>query len=119
MFIPPYDDYFTLRTAMLWAEHLETDGAKGVKPPAFAYQMIDDINAFQSTPPGTPKSDEIGARLVKTMVENLLFIGTVQAPAPVYHRNALKNFPEFKTWSYEYYRTFPYRPQQWYLADES
>ncbi|HUS55278.1 MAG TPA: hypothetical protein VMY41_14910, partial [Thermohalobaculum sp.] len=64
-----------------------------------------------------PESDEIGARLVKGMVENLLFIGTVQAPAPVYHRNALKNFPEFKTWSYEYYRTFPYRPQQWFLSD--
>jgi peptide/nickel transport system substrate-binding protein len=119
MWIPPYDDYFTLRTAMLWAEYLETDGAKGVKPPDFAYQMMEDINAFQSTPPGTPESDEIGARLVKTMVENLLFIGTVQAPAPIYHRNALKNFPEFKTWSYEYYRTFPYRPQQWFLSDAS
>ena len=31
------------------------------------------------------------------MTENLLFIGTVQAPAPIYHRNALKNFTEFKT----------------------
>ena len=119
MFIPPYDDYFTLRTAMLWGEYLETDGAKGVKPPDYAYKMIEDINAFQATPPGTAKSDEIGARLVKTMVESLLFIGTVQAPAPIYHRNALKNFPEFKTWSFEYYRTYPYRPQQWFLADES
>ena len=41
----------------------------------------------------------------------------VQAPAPVYHRNRVKNFPEFKTWSADYYRTYPYRPQQWFLSD--
>ncbi len=52
------------------------------------------------------------------MTGNLLFIGTVLAPAPVYHRNVLKNFTDFKTWSYEYYRTFPYRPQQWFLTEK-
>lgn len=115
MFIPPFDDYFTHRTGMLWGEYIETNGDKGVKPPQFVYDMIKDIAEFQSTVAGTPESDAIGQRLVKNMVGNLLFIGTVQAPAPVYHRNALKNFPEFKTWSYEYYRTFPYRPQQWFF----
>ena len=29
------------------------------------------------------------------MVEEMLFLGTVRAPAPIYHRNALKNFTEF------------------------
>lgn len=119
MFIPPFDDYFTHRTAMLWGEYVESGGAKGVKPPAYVDELIADINAFQSALSGTDESNEIGARLVKNMTENLLFIGTVLAPAPIYHRNALKNFPEFKTWSYEYYRTYPYRPQQWFLADES
>ncbi|NKC11221.1 MAG: ABC transporter substrate-binding protein [Gammaproteobacteria bacterium] len=117
MFVPPFDDYFTHRTGMLWGEYIETDGAKGVKPPAYVYQMIKDIAAFQSTPAGTPQSDAIGKRLIKNMVGNLLFLGTVQAPAPIYHRNALKNFIEFKTWSYEYYRTFPYRPQQWFFQE--
>ena len=51
------------------------------------------------------------------MTENLLFIGTVAGPAPIYYRNELQNFPEFKTASYEYYRTYPYRPQQWFLAE--
>ena len=51
------------------------------------------------------------------MVDELLFIGTVKAPAPIYHRHALKNVPEFKTWSYEYYRTYPYRAAQWYLDE--
>lgn len=119
LFVPPFDGYFDHRTGMLWAEYIDSEGAKGVEPPAYVYQLIEDINTFQSLQPGTPESNAIGARLVENMTGNLLFLGTVQAPNPIYHRNALKNFPMFKTWSYEYYRTYPYRPQQWFLADES
>jgi len=115
MFVPPYESYFFLRTAMLWAEHIDTKGAKGVKPPKWAYQMIDDINAFQSEPAGSAKSNEIGKRLVESMVNQTLFIGTVLAPGPIYSHNTLKNVTEFKTHSYEYYWNYPYRAPQWYL----
>lgn len=117
LWVPPFENYFAHRTGMLWAEYVESDGKKGVEPPDFVKQLIADINAFQSTPAGTPASDKLGARLVENMVGNLLFIGTVQSSNPIYHRNALKNFVEFKTASYEYYRTFPYRAQQWFLAE--
>ncbi len=119
LFVPPFENYFGHRSGMLWAEYVESDGANGVKPPQFVYDMMADINAFQSAGSGSAEANEIGARMVKTMVENLLFIGTVQAPNPMYHRNALKNFTEFKTNSYDYYRTYPYRAFQWYLANES
>ncbi len=114
---PPFENYFGVRTGMLWAEYIDSNGSAGVKPPEYVYQLIADIDKFQATVVGTPESDKIGARLVKNMTENLLFIGTVLAPAPIYHRNALKNFPKFKTASYEYYRTYPYRAQQWYLDE--
>ncbi len=117
IWVPPYHDYFTVRTNMLWAEYVDSNGASGVKPPPYAYQMMEDINAFQSATVGSPKSDMLGARLVKNLVENLLFIGTVQVPAPIYHRNALKNFVEYKTHSFEYYRSYPYRPTQWWLDE--
>jgi peptide/nickel transport system substrate-binding protein len=119
LWVPPYSDYFGIRTGMLWAEWVDSNGASGVEPPDYVKQMMADIDAFQSAAAGTAESDALGARLVENMVGNLLFIGVIQAPAPIYHRNALKNFTTFKTHSYEYYRTFPYRPQQWYLADES
>ena len=119
MWVPPYGDYFGLRTGMLWAEWVDSNGTKGVEPPEYVKQMIADINTFQSASVGTPESDAAGARLVENMVGNLLVIGTVQAPAPIYHRNALKNFTDFKTHSYEYYRTYPYRGPQWFLDDES
>jgi peptide/nickel transport system substrate-binding protein len=119
IWVPPYHDYFTVRTNMLWAEYIDSNGASGVKPPDYAFQMIKDINAFQSAPVGSPESDKLGARLVKNLVENLLFIGTVQVPAPIYHRNRLKNFVEYKTHSFEYYRSYPYRPSQWWLDEKS
>jgi len=117
LFLPPYDTYFDLRTAMLWAEFIDTNGASGVEPPAYAYSMIDDINAFQSAVVGSDESNEIGARLVKTMTESMLFIGTVTAVKPVYHSNNLKNFTEFKTDGGAFLRTYPYRGPQWYLDE--
>jgi peptide/nickel transport system substrate-binding protein len=119
LWVPPFSDYFGIRTGMLWAEWVDSEGASGVEPPDYVKQMITDIDGFQSAPAGSAESNALGARLVENMVSNLLFIGIIQAPAPIYHRNALKNFPGFKTHSYEYYRTFPYRGHQWFLADES
>ena len=117
LWVPPFENYFAHRTGMLWAEYVDSNGSKGVEPPEFVNQLIDDINAFQSTPAGTDESNKLGARLVENMTSNLLFIGTALTPDPIYHRNALKNFVEFKTASYEYYRTFPYRAFQWYFDE--
>jgi len=117
LWVPPFENYFGHRVGMLWAEYVDSDGAKGVEPPDYVMQLVDDINAFQSTPADTPESNELGARLAQNMTENLLFIGTALTPDPIYHRNQLKNFTQFKTASYEYYRTYPYRAAQWYLDE--
>ena len=117
LFVPPFENYFGHRVGMLWAEWVDSDGAKGVEPPQWVKDMIADINAFQSAVPGSDEQAALGSKLATSMAENLPFIGTVQAPNVVYHRNALKNFPEFKTQSYEYYRTFPYMPAQWYFDE--
>ncbi|MEM1277411.1 MAG: ABC transporter substrate-binding protein, partial [Pseudomonadota bacterium] len=117
LWVPPYENYFGSRVGMLWAEWVDTNGSAGVEPPQWAKDMMVDIETFQQSAPGSDASNEAGAKLAKAMTENLLFIGTVSAPNPIYHRNALKNFTEFKTWSYEYYRTYPYRATQWFFAD--
>jgi peptide/nickel transport system substrate-binding protein len=117
LWVPPFENYFAHRSGMLWAEWVDSNGASGVEPPDYVKGLIADINAFQSTPVGTAESDAIGARMVEAMTSNLLFIGTVLSSGPIYHANALKNFPEFKTESYEYYRTYPYLGAQWYLDE--
>ncbi len=115
IFIPPFDNYFNMRTAMLWGEYVESDGTSGVKPPAYAYEMMEDVIAFQSAPVGSDESNALGVKLVENMTGNLLFLGTVKGQQPIYHRNALKNFADFKTASYAYYRTYTYRPAQWFF----
>ncbi len=115
--VPPFDGYFDLRTGMLWAEYIDSNGASGVEPPAWVTKMGEDSIAFQAASPGSEDQAAAGAALAEAIVDQMLFIGTVIAPAPIYHRNALKNVPEFKTWSYEYYRTYPYRAAQWYFDE--
>lgn len=117
LWVPPFENYFAHRSGMLWAEWVDTNGTSGVEPPQWAKDMMEDINAFQGAEPGSAEQGEIGARMARTMAEQMMFIGTVQAPNVIYHRNALKNFAEFKTQSYEYYRTFPYLPAQWWLDE--
>ena len=117
LFKPPFDNYFNLRTGMLWAEYIESDGSAGVEPPAYVYEMMADIDAFQSAVPGSDEAAVIGERMVRTLTESLLFIGTVKSVSPVYHVNALKNFPEFQTASYDYYWAYPYRGDQWTLEE--
>ncbi|MEM9428550.1 MAG: ABC transporter substrate-binding protein [Pseudomonadota bacterium] len=118
-FVPPYGSYFDHRVGMGWAEWIDSGGAAGIEPPQFAMDMIEDIAAFQQAVPGSADAAEIGARIAQTWAETFLMIGTVNAPAPIYVRNGLKNVPEFQTWSYEYYRTYPYRATQWFLAEDN
>jgi len=117
LWVPPFENYFGVRNGMLWAEWVDSNGSKGVEPPAWVKDLIADVNAFQSADQSSAKFRELGEKMVKAMVENLLFIGTVNAPAPMIHNNNLNNFTSFKTHSYEYYRTYPYRATQWWLNE--
>ena len=117
LWVPPFENYFGVRNGMLWAEWVDSNGSKGVEPPAWVKSLIADVNAFQSADQSSAKFRELGEKMVKAMVENLLFIGTVNAPAPMIHHNNLNNFTSFKTHSYEYYRTYPYRATQWWLSE--
>jgi len=117
LWVPPYENYFGNRNAMLWAEWVDSEGSAGVEPPEWAQTMMEDINTLQSAAGGSDVFNETGAKMAKAMTEQLLFIGTVQAPAPMIHRDNLINFTQMQTHSYEYYRTYPYRATQWWLDE--
>ena len=117
LWVPPFENYFGVRNGMLWAEWVDSNGEKGVEPPDYVKQLIDDVNAFQSATAGSDEFKQIGARMVENITGNLLFIGVARAPAPIFHHNNLHNFTDFKTHSYEYYRTYPYRGTQWWLDE--
>ena len=74
---------------------------------------------LQSSAPGSAEASAAGEAIAKAFTDNQLFIGTVIAPSPIVVRNGLRNVPEFQTSSYEYYRTYPYRATQWFLAEDN
>ncbi len=116
-FLVPFGTYFGVTNGQLWKQYIDSNGASGLKPPQFVDNLKDGINALQAAVAGTPASNAAVNKLVSNMAENLVYFGIILAPGPVYHRNALKNFPTFKTASYEFYRTYPYRAAQWYLDE--
>jgi len=116
-FKAPFGNYFNHTQGMLWAAYIDSNGTDGVEPPQWVYDLSDGIDKFQSYALGTPESDEWGKKITTMLTEQTLLIGTVKAPFPTYHRNALKNFTQFKTTSYEYYRTYPYLATQWWLDE--
>jgi peptide/nickel transport system substrate-binding protein len=115
LLVPPYDDYFDLRNAMLWDQYLNTNGKEGVKPPQTVYEMQKLAREFTTVEAGTDRSNELGRQIVQRVVDDLFFIGTVKAVSPIYFSNNLSNFKVFLTASFSYYRTFPYLPPQWSL----
>jgi len=115
--VPPFSTYFNARNGMLWAEWIDSDGANGVEPPAYVMGMIDDVNAMQVSAPGSDAQAAAANRLIEAMTSNLLFIGTVKSSSPTYYTNALQNVVQFKTTSYDFYRTYPYNPTQWWLSE--
>lgn len=117
--VPPFGSYFGHRTGMKWAEWIDSNGSAGIEPPAWVKQLIDDVATLQAAAPGSDAANAAGEAIAKAFTDNMLFIGTVIAPSPIVVRNGLKNVPEFKTSSYEYYRTYPYLATQWFLAEDN
>ena len=117
IWVPPFDGYFDVRTGMLWAEYIDSNGANGMEPPAWVAELKTALNGYQTSAPGSDESISAAQSMVEIMTGNMLFIGTVNAPSPVYHSKKLNNFVEFKTSSFEFYRTYPYRTAQWWLSE--
>ncbi len=115
--VPPFGQYFSLRTGILWGEWVDSGGSAGVEPPDYVKQMIEDIAAFHSASIGSEEFNMLGSRLVENMVSNLLIIGTVATVGPIYRRNALKNIQPFSIHGYES-ANYPWRGTQWYLDED-
>ena len=117
--VPPFGSFFGHRTGMRWAEWIDSDGTAGIEPPAWVKGLIEDVAVMQAAAPGSAEQAAAGEAIAKAFTDNMLFIGTVIAPSPIIVRTGLKNVPEFQTSSYEYYRTYPYRATQWFLAEDN
>ncbi len=115
---PPFGDFFNPGPGIAWAEWKSTGGASGVEPPADVLRLWDLAERLTQIPLGSPESDEIGREIVEIHLDQMIRIGTVgDIPEPYMHHNSLKNVQPLTAKTYDYYWTYPYRPQQWFLAN--
>ena len=99
-----------------WATWIESKGAEGIEPPEDIKRLFAAAAEFTQHPLGTDESNALGAEIMKIHLDNMIKIGVVaDIPEPIVYANALKNVPTFTAKAYDYYWTYPYRPQQWWL----
>lgn len=115
--VVPFGSFFHQRNGMLWERYTNTNGAEGVKPPAWTEELAKLAGEWQTTTPGSDAYNELGGKIIDLQLANMQYIGTVQSQNLIYRSNKLQNFDEFKTWSYDYYRAYPYQPDQWWLDE--
>lgn len=119
MLVPPFGDYFNPGTGFEWATWRSTEGAEGTEPPADIARLWDLAEAFLQEPLGTEESTRLGKEIIDIHVDNLLKIGVVgEVPSPYVFDADLRNVQPLTAKTYDFYWTYPYRPQQWFFASE-
>jgi peptide/nickel transport system substrate-binding protein len=116
-FVPPFGDYWRPGTGFAWAVWRRTGGTEGIEPPDDVKTLFELAEQFVRVPLGSEQSNRIGTEIVDIHVTNLWKIGTVgNVVGAVMHRDDLRNIGTFTAKSGAYWRTYPFRPPQWYLA---
>lgn len=117
-FVPPFGDYFNPGTGFGWAAWKTSGGSEGTEPPEDIKKLWELSQQFIQQEMGSEESNRIGKQIADIHVGNMLKIGTVgDIVAPFVYRNDLQNVKPLTAKTYDYYWTYPYRPQQWWLKN--
>jgi peptide/nickel transport system substrate-binding protein len=118
MLLPPFGEPFNPGIAYGWEEWVRTEGESGVEPPDDVIELYDIVAEFLQEPLGSPESDELGEQIVDIHVDNLWKIGIAgNVRQPIIRHNTLQNFGPYDVVSYDYYRSYPMIPAQWYFSE--
>ncbi|MCF8482540.1 MAG: ABC transporter substrate-binding protein [Rhodospirillum sp.] len=114
--VPPFGNYFNPGTGFAWAQWKSTGGKDGVEPPEDVKKVYELAEKFIQYPLGTDESNKLGAEIMQLHVDNLWKIGTVgDVTAPTMYKTDVGNFREFTAKAYDYYWSYPYRANQWFI----
>jgi len=99
-----------------WAEWYNTNGAQGIEPPDDIKPLWDLTDQWKSSLPGSDDYIRLGQQLAQVQVDRGMIIGTITSPPVItIVSRTLGNVPQLKINAFEYYRTYPYRTDQWYF----
>jgi peptide/nickel transport system substrate-binding protein len=98
----------------------QTGGASGIEPPDDIKQLWDLTDQWKSSLPGTDEYMSLGQQIVEIHLAHNIMIGTITTtPAVTIVSRALGNVPQYSINAFEYYRTYPYRTDQWYFTESA
>jgi peptide/nickel transport system substrate-binding protein len=101
-----------------WVEWYNSDGAQGIEPPDDIKPLWEMTDKWKSTLPGTEEYISLGQQLAQVQVDRGMIIGTITSPpALTIVSRRLQNVPELTINAFEYYRTYPFRTDQWFFTD--
>jgi peptide/nickel transport system substrate-binding protein len=115
LYVPPYGDIGPL-FGVQWKDWEDSGGTKGEQPPEWAARLFTLAKEWKTIQPGSDRYMEIGREMVRLNLDNMAIIGTVNdLPGPTVVSNRLGNVTEWKVQNFNYARTYPFRPDQWYF----
>jgi peptide/nickel transport system substrate-binding protein len=99
-----------------WFEWEKSGGASGEEPPEDVKQLFGMVDEWKSTIPGTDEYVSLAQQTIEIHRDNFWYIGTVSDdPRITILHNRLGNVPEITLQDWDLYRTYPYRPDQWFI----
>lgn len=117
LYIPPYSDISPL-LGVPWRDWLNSQGAQGEEPPAWVKELYALADEWKTVLPGSDRYKEIGRRMVEINQKEMTLIGTIaDLPGPTVVKDSLRNVTAWTVQHYNYGRTYPFRPDQWYYAE--
>ncbi len=116
LFVPPYSHLSPL-FGVPWKQWMDSDGAEGEEPPDWVKRLHALAEEWRTVQPGSARYREIGTEMVQINLDHMTIIGVLGlAPSPTVVSKRLKNVTQWTINHYNYARTYPFRPDQWFFA---
>jgi len=101
-----------------WADWMATNGAEGEEPSDVIKELYALTDQFKTSIPGTDEYVEVAQKIGDIHADNLWVIGLLTAsPSVTIFNDRIQNNPPIKITVFDFYRMYPYRPDQWYIQE--
>ena len=116
-FYPPFGDpILEPQCGLSYLEWFKSGGTTGEEPPADMKLLYELTEQFKVALPGTPEYIKIGQEIGDIHSKNMFMIGILgPAPSVQIGNNRIGNYIPAKVSAFEFYREYPYRPDQWFI----
>lgn len=116
-FVPPFGDHsLEPITGQAWADWVASNGSKGIEPPDDVKRLFELTAKFKVSLPGSEEYIKTGQEIGDIHMKNMWLIGVISSPPSVMiTKDRLANFSPMKITAFEFYRFYPYRPDQWFI----